>query len=67
MSHGDHVSILPKSFVCCGSSSTCKNAIMENKQLKIYGLQFHPEVQHTINGMKIIKNFIFNICHVKPN
>lgn len=67
MSHGDHVSKLPPGFVCLGSSSICKNAIMENKQLKIYGLQFHPEVAHTINGIKIIKNFIFNICHANAN
>lgn len=67
MSHGDHVSTLPKGFVCVGSSTTCKNAIMENKQSNIYALQFHPEVQHTSNGMKIIKNFIFNICHAKSN
>jgi GMP synthase (glutamine-hydrolysing) len=67
MSHGDQVSKLPKDFISLGSSSTCKYAIIENNEKKIYGLQFHPEVQHTTNGMKIIRNFVFNICNAKAN
>ena len=67
MSHGDHVTKLPKGFISLGSSITCKFAIIENAQTKIFGLQFHPEVVHTLNGMKIIKNFVFDICHAEAN
>ena len=42
-----------------------KFTIIENKDRKIYGVQFHPEVTHTENGMQIFKNFLFNICKVK--
>jgi GMP synthase (glutamine-hydrolysing) len=67
MSHGDYVSNLPNGFVSLGSSSTCKISIFENRKLRIYGLQFHPEVSHTANGNKIIRNFIFKICKAKSN
>jgi GMP synthase (glutamine-hydrolysing) len=67
MSHGDQVRTLPKDFKVVGSSSTCKNAIMVNEAKKIYGIQFHPEVRHTIHGMEMLRNFVFNICKAKAN
>jgi GMP synthase (glutamine-hydrolysing) len=67
MSHGDQVKVLPNGFKAIGSSTTCKNAIMVNETKKFYGIQFHPEVQHTINGLQMIKNFVFNICKAKAN
>jgi GMP synthase (glutamine-hydrolysing) len=67
MSHGDQVFQLPKGFKSYGSSLTCPIAIMGNDKLKIYGIQFHPEVNHTIHGIQIIKNFVFNICKAKSN
>jgi GMP synthase (glutamine-hydrolysing) len=67
MSHGDNVTKIPDNFKCLASSLTCKIAIFENNERKLYGLQFHPEVQHTINGSQIIRNFIFDICKMQPN
>lgn len=65
MSHGDQVSKMPKGFVINASSENCKVAAMSNDKMKIFGLQFHPEVSHTIHGNKIINNFI-KITKAKP-
>ena len=67
MSHADEVSKLPKNFNVVASSDNSKFAIVENKQKKFYGAQFHPEVTHTKNGKRLISNFIFLICKVKRN
>jgi len=67
MSHADQVSKLPKNFKVIASSTNSKFAIVENKQKKFYGIQFHPEVTHTENGKKLISNFIFLICKMKRN
>ena len=67
MSHADQVSKLPRNFSVVASSQNSKFAIVEDKVKKFYGVQFHPEVTHTENGKKIIKNFIFLICKVKKN
>lgn len=62
MSHTDFVDELPEGFENIASTNTCKNAAMENKEKDFYGVQFHPEVNHTENGDKIIENFVINIC-----
>ena len=67
MSHADQVSKLPKNFSVIASSQNSKFAIIENKKKNFYGVQFHPEVTHTENGKKLIKNFIFLICKIKRN
>ena len=67
MSHGDHVSNLPKDFKIIGRSENNIISIIENKNKNFYGIQFHPEVHHTYLGKKIIKNFIFKICKSKKN
>ena len=67
MSHADQVSKLPKNFKLVASSKNSKFAIVENKQKKFYGIQFHPEVTHTENGKKLISNFIFLVCKMKRN
>ena len=67
MSHADQVSKLPKNFKVVASSQNSKFAIVENKAQKFYGVQFHPEVTHTENGIKILSNFIFLICKIKKN
>ena len=67
MSHADQVSKLPKNFNVVASSTNSKFAIVENKQRRFYGVQFHPEVTHTENGKKLISNFIFLICKIKRN
>jgi GMP synthase (glutamine-hydrolysing) len=67
MSHGDSVAILPKDFECIGSTKDCEITAMSNENKKIYGLQFHPEVRHSEEGMKILENFIFKICKSEKN
>ena len=67
MSHADQVSKLPKNFKVIASSSNSKFTIIENKKKNFYGVQFHPEVTHTENGKKLIKNFVFLICKIKKN
>ena len=58
MSHGDRVTKVPNGFVVIGKTANCPVAAMENASRKLYGIQFHPEVNHTEHGMKIIKNFL---------
>ena len=67
MSHADQVSRLPKNFDVIASSGNSKFAIVENKFKKLYGVQFHPEVNHTENGKKLFYNFAFLICKIKKN
>ncbi len=67
MSHADQVSNLPKNFKVIASSNNSKFAIIENRKKNFYGVQFHPEVTHTENGKKLIKNFVFLICKIKKN
>ncbi len=67
MSHADQVSKIPKNFRVIASSTNSKFAIVEDKIKKFYGVQFHPEVTHTENGKKLIRNFVFLICKIKKN
>ena len=67
MSHQDAVTKIPKNFIKIASTKNSTLTIIENSKKKIYGVQFHPEVTHTVNGEIIIKNFIFNICYLKKN
>lgn len=62
MSHTDFVSAVPNNFKVIGTTDSCPVAAMENEAKKLYGIQFHPEVNHTVNGTEIIKNFLFNVC-----
>ena len=66
MSHGDKVISPPRDFKIIAESENAEIAAIENKAKKIFGVQFHPEVHHTKNGTKILKNFIFDICGLKP-
>jgi GMP synthase (glutamine-hydrolysing) len=61
MSHGDHVTELPKDFRMTAQTADAVNAF-ENPARRIYGLQFHPEVAHTPLGAQILRNFLFDIC-----
>ena len=67
MSHEDAVIKLPSKFKIIGSTKDSRLTIIENKQDKIYGVQFHPEVTHTEDGKKIFENFLFLICKIKKN
>ena len=62
MSHNDRVTVLPEGFQRLGSSLDCENAIFEHAKKKLYATQFHPEVEHTVYGQKIIQNFVLGIC-----
>ena len=57
MSHRDHVAALPPGFAVLGATEGCPVAAMGDPERKIYGLQFHPEVTHTVRGMEILDNF----------
>jgi GMP synthase (glutamine-hydrolysing) len=57
-SHNDEVTVLPKDFVRIAESENCKTQAMRHKKKLLYGLQFHPEVEHTKYGEKIFENFI---------
>jgi GMP synthase (glutamine-hydrolysing) len=62
-SHGDEVTALPKGFRVAGTTDGCDFAAVEDRQRKLYGLQFHPEVAHTPRGKEILQNFVYHICH----
>jgi len=61
MSHGDHIEAVPAGFHPIGLTDNALGA-MENRDRRIYGLQFHPEVVHTPLGTHLLHNFLFNIC-----
>lgn len=65
MSHGDEVVKIPQGFETFATTETIPHAVIENKNKKIYGIQFHPEVVHTEFGEQIFKNFL-KICGISP-
>jgi GMP synthase (glutamine-hydrolysing) len=65
MSHQDSVSKMPKEFRRIASTKHSSLTIIENSKKKIYGIQFHPEVTHTMHGKQLFKNFVFEICKTK--
>lgn len=67
MSHGDQVSCLAPGFEQIAKSETCPFAAAENTEKKIYALQFHPEVRHSVYGNDILRNFVFKICQAEAN
>ncbi|NOY06687.1 MAG: glutamine-hydrolyzing GMP synthase [Chlorobi bacterium] len=62
MSHGDALTKIPEGFEIIGHTDNAPICAIRNVQRKLYGVQFHPEVVHTKDGEKILKNFLFNIC-----
>ena len=66
MSHRDHVAALPPGFAVLGATEDCPVAAMGDAERKIYGLQFHPEVTHTVRGMDILDNFAA-LCGAERN
>ena len=67
MSHGDTVYELPETYEMIAFTESCPVAAFKHKTKQIYGLQWHPEVIHTEKGMKMLKNFIFEVCKCEPN
>ena len=62
MSHVDYVDKLPEGFVSIAHTEHCPVAAMQNLERKIFGFQYHPEVEHTENGSKMLRNFLYNVC-----
>jgi GMP synthase (glutamine-hydrolysing) len=67
MSHGDHVVKIPQGFERLGHSTNSPVAAMGDSKNRRYAVQFHPEVTHTEEGKKILENFLFKICSLKPD
>lgn len=66
MSHGDHVSRLPKDFLTLASTKDCPIVAMGDDKRRFYGLQFHPEVTHTLQGKPILERFVLELCACEP-
>ena len=65
MSHTDFVSEIGEGFEILGKTATCPIAAYGNRAKKLYGVQFHPEVVHTVDGIKMLKNFLYGVCGAK--
>ena len=62
MSHTDQITRLPEGFIAAAKTADCPNASIMNREKKLYGVQFHPEVESTPNGTKMIHNFLYRVC-----
>ena len=67
MSHTWQVVQPPEGFEIIAHTANCPTAAMANAERKLYGVQFHPEVTHSEEGMPMLKNFLFGICKIEPN
>jgi len=65
MSHTDQVGALPPGFQSIAHTAHCPNAAVADPARKLYGMQFHPEVENTPNGTQMIYNFLYNVCGAK--
>ena len=66
MSHFDGITVAPDGFTACGSSPNAPIALLENDQRKIWGVQYHPEVGHTPNGMELLRRFLHELAGCEP-
>ena len=62
MSHTDYIAKAPEGFNVVASTPVCPVAAMECPEKKLYAVQFHPEVMHTVEGTKMLSNFVYNVC-----
>lgn len=62
MSHTSYIEKLPDGFRTVATTPTCPVAAMESADGRLYGVQFHPEVMHTEEGTKMLRNFLYNVC-----
>lgn len=67
MSHSDKVEKVPPGFTTLAYTQHCANALIINDDIKVYGMQFHPEVKHTTLGTHFISHFLLNICGITQN
>ena len=67
MSHGDRIDRTPDGFRVLANSKNSPVAAMADESGRLFGVQFHPEVAHTPNGIKMLNNFLFRICQCEPS
>ena len=67
MSHGDEAEEIPSGFQVIGHTESARAAAIASEEKAIYGIQFHPEVVHTEQGAKILKNFVLKVCEAKQD
>lgn len=65
MSHTDFVSKVPDGFKITATTASCPAAAYENEEKKLYAVQFHPEVNHTVRGKEMLRNFLYKVCGCK--
>lgn len=65
MSHGDYMAQIPAGFGLVGHTEMCPNAAIADEARGFYGVQYHPEVNHTEYGVQMIRNFLYEVCHAK--
>ncbi|MCI9563591.1 MAG: glutamine-hydrolyzing GMP synthase [Oscillospiraceae bacterium] len=63
MSHGDYMEKVPEGFALAARSQACPNVAIADEGRGFYGVQFHPEVNHTEHGVEMIRNFLYEVCH----
>ncbi|RDU34764.1 GMP synthase (glutamine-hydrolyzing) [Neobacillus piezotolerans] len=67
MSHGDLVTAVPPGFTADADSPSCPISSMSDEGRKLYGVQFHPEVRHSVHGNELLKNFVLGVCGCSGN
>ena len=67
MSHTDYVAEAPAGFKIIAHTDVCPVAAIANEEKELYGVQFHPEVEHTPFGKDMLRNFVLNICDLEPS
>ena len=65
MSHMDYIDKAPEGFDILATTGSCPVAAFGSREKKIYGVQFHPEVQHTVKGQSILEHFLYDVCGAK--
>ena len=65
MSHGDYMARVPEGFALTAHSANCPNVAIADESRGFYGVQFHPEVNHTRHGVDMIRNFLYEVCRAK--
>ena len=66
MSHFDAITVPPPGFIGCGSTPSAPIAVLESAERRIWGVQYHPEVRHTPNGMELLRRFLHDLAGCSP-